>query len=80
MGSSHMKQFKNMLLDVAKKVSNFVQEMEESNERTKKSHQETKNQESVIEDFIVTCFKTKSVHINTTITLLRSTKVLKLAT
>ena len=55
-----------MLLDVAKKVSNFVQEMEESNVRTKKSHQETKNQESVIEDFIVTCFKTKSVHINTT--------------
>ena len=40
--------------------------MEESNVRTKKSHQETKNQESVIEDFIITNIKTKTVHINTT--------------
>ena len=36
--SSHMKSFKNMLLQAAEKVSDFVQEMEESNVRTKKSH------------------------------------------
>ena len=75
MDSSHMKSFKNMLLEVA-------QEMEEPNVRTKKSYQETKNQESVIEDFVVTNIKTYTVHINTTftITALRSTKVLKIMT
>ena len=66
MDSLHMKSFKNMLLEVAEKVSAFVQEMKEPNVITKKSHQETKNQESVIEDFIVTNIKTKTVHINTT--------------
>ena len=75
MGSSHMKSFKNMLLEVA-------QEMEEPNVRTKKSYQKTKNQESVIEDFVVSNIKTYTVHINTTftITVLRSTKVLKIMT
>ena len=66
MDSSHMKSFKNMLLEVAERVSDFSQEMKESNVRTNKSHQETKNQESVIEDFIVPNIKTKTVHINAT--------------
>ena len=66
MDSSHMKSFKNMLLEVAERVSDFSQEMKESNVRTNKSHQETKNQESFIEDFIVPNIKTKTVHINAT--------------
>ena len=65
MDSSHMKSFKDTLLAVAEKVSQFVQEMEESNLRTKKCHQETKSKEFVIEDFVVTNINTKSVHINT---------------
>ena len=66
MDSSHMKSFKHMPLEVAKKLSDFVQEMQESNVRTKKTYHEIKNQESVIENCIVANIKTKTVYINTT--------------
>ena len=81
MDFSDMKPFKNMLLEVADKLSDCVQEMEESNVRTKKSHEATKKQEFVIEDFIVANIKIKKMYISIqlgTITSLRSTKVLEI--
>ena len=79
MDSLCMKSFKNVLLEVAEKMLDFVQETEESNATTKKSHQETKNQESVIQDLLLTLKQKLCILIQLgMITSLRSTKVLKI--
>ena len=80
MDSSHMKSFKNMLFEVAEKVSDFAQEMDRSNGKTKKSHQGIKNHDLSLKILSSLTFKQKlckSIQLGT-ITLLWSTKVSKI--
>ena len=53
MNSSHMKPLQLILITVTEKLTAFLTELEEQNERTKNSHEKLCKTTTTVEDFVV---------------------------